>query len=236
MKTPTRRAPRAKLSADERRAAIIQAVRRVFAEKGFHGTTTRALAEAAGVSEALIFKHFPNKESLYSAMKLSCCVAQNVERFERLQALEPSASTLIVIVHFMASKIAGPCGENDEDSAIQSRMMLRSLAEDGDFARLVLRGLAEHWIPKVSESLKAAVAAGDAAPEPVRANLSAWFVHHLPAIILTNLLPSKPAVDYGVPREKLLEQTVWFLLRGMGLKEEVIKRYYNPKALALLLG
>ena len=114
--------------------------------------------------------------------------------------------------------------------------MLRSLAEDGDFARLVLKGLADHWIPKVSECLKAAVAAGDAAPDPVRANLSAWFAHHLPAIILTNLLPSKPTVDYGVPREKLLEQTVWFLLRGMGLKEEVIKRYYNPKAMALLLG
>ena len=39
-------------------------------------------------------------------MKLSCCVAQNVERFERLQALEPSASTLIVIVHFMLEKPA----------------------------------------------------------------------------------------------------------------------------------
>ena len=44
MKTAT------KLSGDERRAAIIKSVRRVFAEKGFHGTTTRALADAAGVS------------------------------------------------------------------------------------------------------------------------------------------------------------------------------------------
>ena len=47
--------PRAKLSGEERRAAIIKAVRRLFAEKGFHGTTTRELAEAAGVSEALLF-------------------------------------------------------------------------------------------------------------------------------------------------------------------------------------
>src|SRR5262245_53878308 len=122
MKTATRPPPRPKLSAEERRAAIIQAVRRVFAEKGFHGTTTRALAEAAGVSEALLFKHFPNKEALFSAIKLSCCTAQNYDKFERIQALEPSSSTLVVMVHFMASKIAGECGSED-DSAIQRRMM-----------------------------------------------------------------------------------------------------------------
>ena len=63
--------PHCKLSSEERKAAILRAVRRVFAEKGFDGTTTRALADAAGVSEALLFKHFPNKEALFSAMKLS---------------------------------------------------------------------------------------------------------------------------------------------------------------------
>ncbi|MGA7699839.1 MAG: helix-turn-helix domain-containing protein, partial [Thermoguttaceae bacterium] len=62
----------AKLSGQERRAAIIKAVQRVFVEKGFHGTTTRELAEAAGVSEALLFKHFPSKEALYAAIQVSC--------------------------------------------------------------------------------------------------------------------------------------------------------------------
>lgn len=227
---------RAKLSGDERRAAIIQAVRRVFAERGFHGTTTRALAEAAGVSEALLFKHFPNKEALFSAMQLSCCRAQDHGKFERLHALEPSASTLVVMVHFMVSRFAGRCSAEDEELAIQNRLMLRSFAEDGEFARLALRGLAEHWVPKVGECLKAAVAAGDALAGPVRANMSGWFAHHLTAIIMTHLLPEKPVVDYGLSRDKLVEQAVWFILRGMGLKEEVIQRHYNPKALSLLVG
>src|SRR5215831_12724826 len=104
---------KAKLSGDERRVAIIQAVRRVFAEKGFHGTTTRALADAAGVSEALLFKHFPNKEALFEAMQLACCTAQDQNKFERLHALEPSSSTLVVMVHFLVSRIVGTlgCGE-----------------------------------------------------------------------------------------------------------------------------
>src|ERR1700722_5038348 len=98
-----------KLSGKERRAAIVKAVRQVFAEKGFDGTTTRELAVAAGVSEALLFKHFPNKEALYSAMQLSCCNERDLEQCQRLEALEPSASTLVLLVHFFVSRVlAGP--------------------------------------------------------------------------------------------------------------------------------
>jgi AcrR family transcriptional regulator len=224
-----------KLSSEERRASIIHAVRRVFAERGFHGTTTRALADAAGVSEALLFKHFPNKEALFSAMKLSCCGTRDQAKFERLNALEPGASTLVVIVHFMVSRVLH-CHADDEELAIQNRLMLRSLAEDGEFARLALRNMAEHWIPKVGDCLKAAVAAGEALPGPVVATSAAWFAHHLPAMIATHLLPSTPVVAYGLPKEKVVEHAVWFILRGMGLKEDVIKRHYNPKALSLLSG
>src|SRR5947209_6682713 len=121
----------AKLSAEARRAAIVHAVRRVFAEKGFHGTTTRELAEAAEVSEALLFKHFPNKEALYSAMQLSCCSEQDHGRLERLKSLEPSASTLVLMVHFLVSRMVGGCASRDDDQVIQNRLMLRSLGEDG---------------------------------------------------------------------------------------------------------
>ena len=105
-----------KLSAEERRAAIITAVRKVFAEKGFHGTTTRALADAAGVSEALLFKHFPTKEALFAAMQVSCCSEQDAGRFERIAALEQSASTLVLMVHFLVSLVGGRA--NVEDQAV----------------------------------------------------------------------------------------------------------------------
>ncbi len=45
------------------RAAI-----RLFAGKGYHGVTTRALAAAAGVSEPILYRHFPTKRLLYSAI------------------------------------------------------------------------------------------------------------------------------------------------------------------------
>src|SRR5258707_12842613 len=104
-----------KLSSEERRAAIIKAVRRAFAEKGFHGTTTRELAEAAKVSEALLFKHFPNKEALYSAMMLSCCKEESAGKRSHLESLEPSASTLVCLVHFLVSHLLSPKSERDAE-------------------------------------------------------------------------------------------------------------------------
>jgi TetR/AcrR family transcriptional regulator len=34
----------------------------LFSKKGFRGTTTKEIAQAAGVSEAIIFRHFETKE------------------------------------------------------------------------------------------------------------------------------------------------------------------------------
>jgi AcrR family transcriptional regulator len=166
-----------KLSSEERRSAIIRAVRRVFAEKGFHGTTTRELGLAAGVSEALLFKHFPNKEALFSAMLMACCTEQDIGRFERLKALKPSSATLVKMVHYLVSFLLGRIGAQDEDLAIQDRLFLRSLAEDGDFARVVHTKIASEWIPGVVACLRAAAAAGDVEPGVVQGDLAGWFTH-----------------------------------------------------------
>lgn len=60
--------PKPRMSSDERRAAIVQAACRLFAEKGFRGTTTRELAAAVGVTEPVLYEHFRTKRDLYSAI------------------------------------------------------------------------------------------------------------------------------------------------------------------------
>jgi len=57
-----------RLSADERRGQIVAVAMRLFSERGFRGTTTKEIAQAAGVSEAIIFRHFATKEDLYTAI------------------------------------------------------------------------------------------------------------------------------------------------------------------------
>jgi AcrR family transcriptional regulator len=57
-----------KLKGDERREQIIQTATRVFSHHGFRGTTVRQLAREAGISEAMIYHHFPSKGALYDAI------------------------------------------------------------------------------------------------------------------------------------------------------------------------
>ena len=55
-------------TADERREAILREGLRCFAARGFSGTTTREVAAGVGITEAALYRYFPSKEALYSAI------------------------------------------------------------------------------------------------------------------------------------------------------------------------
>src|SRR5688572_17283229 len=68
-----------RISSEDRRDQIINVAAQLFSQKGFNGTTTKEIAEQAGVSEAIIFRHFQTKQELYSAIldvKVSYCLNQ----------------------------------------------------------------------------------------------------------------------------------------------------------------
>jgi len=79
----TSAARRHRMSAEQRKAAIIETAVRLFAEKGFRGTTTRELAAAVGVSEPVLYQHFATKRGLYKAIIEAICA--NDERDEALE-------------------------------------------------------------------------------------------------------------------------------------------------------
>lgn len=60
--------PGSRMAGDERRLQILRVAVHLFSHEGFRGTTTKKIAQAAGVSEAMVFRHFANKEELYAAI------------------------------------------------------------------------------------------------------------------------------------------------------------------------
>ena len=58
----------ARMAGEERRLQILAVAVSLFSQKGFRGTTTKEIAQAAGVSEAMVFRHFATKQELYSAI------------------------------------------------------------------------------------------------------------------------------------------------------------------------
>ena len=73
-----------RLQASDRRLQLIETALDFFSRKGYSGTTTKEIAAAAGVTEAIIFRHFPSKQDLYNAVldhthdssQLAECIAQ----------------------------------------------------------------------------------------------------------------------------------------------------------------
>ncbi|MFQ5839202.1 MAG: TetR/AcrR family transcriptional regulator [Candidatus Methylomirabilales bacterium] len=106
-----------RMPGDERRNQIIQTAAGLFAERGFRGTTTREITEAVGVSEALLFKYFPTKEALYSA--IIDCKAHTEEVLER------------------AAAAAAVSDDSGVFSAV-ARSLLQRMMEDSTLMRLLL--------------------------------------------------------------------------------------------------
>ena len=60
--------PAGRLEGDARRAQIVEIARGLFAEAGYRPTTTRQLARTAGVSDALMYRHFASKDDVLRAV------------------------------------------------------------------------------------------------------------------------------------------------------------------------
>src|SRR3954468_11564465 len=65
---PKETPPRKRLSAVDPRAAILDAALEVFSKRGYNGASIDEIAQAAGISKALIYEHFPSKKELHVSL------------------------------------------------------------------------------------------------------------------------------------------------------------------------
>lgn len=113
---------RTRLPAGERREAILAAAQRVFGASGYHAATTREVASAAGVSEALLYQHFAGKRELFTELVVTA--AADLER--RVLAVRDDDATAGVAAYFDFV---------EEESGLY-RVFFRALPEDPDFQHL----------------------------------------------------------------------------------------------------
>src|SRR6185369_2352021 len=116
----------ARMAGEERRLQILAVAVRLFSQKGFRGTTTKEIAQAAGVSEAMVFRHFATKEELYAAI-LDHKACRGGESFE-------------------PEKMAADGISRKDDRAVFEALALGALnhhEHDPDFQRLLLHSALE---------------------------------------------------------------------------------------------
>jgi AcrR family transcriptional regulator len=209
-----------RLDSDERRKAIVAAAVPLFARKGFSGTTTKELAEAAGISEGLLFRHFPSKKHLYGEiLQLGC---EGDPALERLATLNPSTGTLVKMTHFMVRYFVLGAGVDRTEMDTRLRLVVHSFLEDGEYARELFDRIFERVHPLFEASIEAATAAGDLKPGPIASANRFWFGHHVAAMVAFVLLPGRPSIPYQGAPAVLVDEACWFILRGIGMKDAAI--------------
>jgi TetR/AcrR family transcriptional regulator len=122
----------ARMAGGERRLQILRLAVRLFSQRGFRGTTTKEIARAAGVSEAMVFRHFATKEELYSAI------------LDHKACLHDTMDPVQVVAEAIARK---------DDRAVFEGLALDALNQhdcDPEFHRLLLHSaLEEHELAQM---------------------------------------------------------------------------------------
>lgn len=81
-------ATRPRMAAQERRQCVVGAACRVFAKSSYSGATTAEIARESGVTEPVLYRHFPSKRDLYLAC-LDAAWAHVRQLWEQALANEP---------------------------------------------------------------------------------------------------------------------------------------------------
>jgi AcrR family transcriptional regulator len=224
--------PRKHLPAEQRKASIAQAALPLFASRGFDGVSTRELAEASGVSEALIFRYFPSKRALFDEI-----LRQHTERrgFSKLHAtIGPTSTAALVKLVFLF--VHGIVVTDAEKAASMMRLFYRSFLEDGDMARNFLHSAPLLELRKTFDAnLAAARLAGDATALATHSQDLFWLVQHVATAACLVRLPRKVVLSYRMHETSRVEEITLFALRGIGLTESALSRYATPDQLRSLL-
>jgi TetR/AcrR family transcriptional regulator, transcriptional repressor of aconitase len=224
-----------RMSADERKEAILKAAKPLFAEKGFKGTSVRNIAKAANVSEALLYRHFPSKEALYQVI-LNYSVDLSNEAINEIKTRNPGAETLIHLVYLLYFTILYEVPGKGDEQILHERLLFYSLLEDGRYARLVFKRMFSALEDVIAKNYSAGVEQG----EIVRATGSLtnrfWFAHHLAMGLNLCHLAGESAFQYDGTKKDMVVDAVNFALRGIGITNEVIEKYLKSDNLKLALS
>src|SRR5438067_153232 len=89
------------------RARLLQAAGALFAQRGYRGTTTRDVAEAAGITERTLFRHVPTKAALFRdavILPLEAFVGDFAQSWQRRP--RGSRDTAVEVAEFYDSLLA----------------------------------------------------------------------------------------------------------------------------------
>lgn len=228
-----------RLSHADRRDSILEAATSAFAAHGYDGSRTLEIARSAGVSEALLYRHFVSKEALYAAV-LDRLIEQQDHNFAALQLPDPSTQGLVeTLWRYFEACVRNP--PTSRASAGQ-RILLLSLAGDGEHAGMLYERAQAIGVRAFRRALEAARREGNLESASIDPR-NAWnFIEHVGSMITSGALSGRSVIPYAGSdarsgagsdagsqsrsgagsKARLVREAVLFCGRGLGLKDAAI--------------
>ena len=143
-----------RLSAKDRREQLIAVAMRLFAAQGFDATTTREIAEAAQVNEAIIFRHFASKEELYWAV-VNDRVGETGRRRKLRECLQADGEPREVL-----ARMAGILLDRNEEDSTLTRLLWFSTLRNADLSASFFRDYISENFELLAEYFRNGIKAG----------------------------------------------------------------------------
>lgn len=165
---------------DSTQERLLQIAAKLFADKGYAGVSMRAIANAAGITQAAIYHHFSNKEALYFAAVRYLHEDVSVAFLSGLATPAPAEERFALLVNQMMSQL-----DTEDDLR---RIYLRELLE-GDQHRLeeLVTSVFSDVSTVIEQLLEELAPAQDS--HLLFLSLVGLVIHHLQARKLSGFLP-----------------------------------------------
>jgi len=217
-----------RMHAEDRKRAIINAAKPLFAKNGFNGVSVMEIAKAAGVSKALLYRHFPSKDEMYKDIleysgRLTSLALKGFENHE------VGTQAFIHYVHKAFYSILFEIPGEGDDQKVYVRLVYYSLLEDISFAKMVFEKIYDSSSELIETCYKAGIKSGDIIKIDIPLLNCYWFAHHLAMGLNMCLLSDEPAFAYEGSKKEMIDQAIQFTLRGIGVTEKAIKKYLKSE-------
>ena len=206
--------PVGRMTGDKRREQILQTAVSLFSQRGFKGTTTKEIARAAGVSEAMVFRHFENKDALYGAILDTKGCQDGVHRFpweenETLRKAIEQKDDLAVFYNIAFDAL----NKHQADVGFM-RLLFYSALEEHELADRFFHEFIERiyeFICGYIETRQRDGAFRDMNPRIVVRSFLGMLIHHS----LNNILWDKKRVILDIPNDEAAKHFAGILLGGI---------------------
>ncbi|MBK9173828.1 MAG: TetR/AcrR family transcriptional regulator [Chloracidobacterium sp.] len=203
-----------RMSGDERREQILTTAVELFSRHGFSGTTTKQIANAAGVSEAMVFRHFSTKDELYGAILHSKSCEDGLHQYpwegnaELLRAIEEKDD------HAVFYNFALQALNKHEADVGFMRLLFYSALEEHDLADRFFNEFVSKvydFIGGYIERRQADGAMREMHPRIIVRSFLGMLIHHS----LNNILWDKKKRILDISNEEAAKNFAEILLRGV---------------------